>query len=808
MRQDFRDAFRMIVRSPSYSIVTIAVLALGIGASSAIFSFVDGVLLRPLPYESPDRIVMVWEKPSGGSRNSVSTENFLDWRRQNDVFDAMAAMTGSGVTMFGASEPLQIRGARVSAGYFEIFGVQPALGRTFRSDEDEPGKERVVIITHKLWQRAFGGDSGIVGRSVMLNREPHTIVGVMPADSAFDRGSADLWRPLAFVASDRTRKARWLQVIARLKPDVTLAQARAHMDPIADRLAIQYPESNKEMGITIERLEDVAVAGSLKQSLHLLMASVAMLLLVGCANLANVAMARGTSREREIAVRAALGASRGRLVRQLLTESLTLSVAGGLLGVGVGFAMMHGLKLLLPPFFLPREAMVTIDWRVLLFALGVSVITGLLFGTIPALQAGRTDLASSMKIASRGLTSDRVRRRLRDGLVVIELGLACMLLVGSGLMIRSFMRMQQVEAAKDPTTLLTASLFASDSRFQQPDEARVFYREIAERAGAVPGVMSLALASSLPLQGWSYGLPFRIGERPAGAANARGGAGFKMVTASYFQTVGLPIVRGRGLLTSDRAGAVPATVVNQAFVDRYFPGEDPIGKHVVIAELVPGSRALGPEIPWEVVGVVANELVGNLTATRSAGIYVSTEQHPMYGLSLIARTSGEASVAAGALKAAIHDVDPNQPFTNVRTLAEIKDEAAAPDRLRTWLLVLFGGIAGLLASIGIYGVISYSVAQRTHEIGLRAALGAHRRHLIGMVMGRAIVLTVLGLTAGIGAALASTNLIASLLFGIDPTDAVSLAGAALLLGMVAMIAAYVPARRAAAVDPLVALRVE
>ena len=808
MRHDIRDALRTIVRSPGYSLITVAVLALGIGATSAIFSFVDGVLLRPLPYADPERIVIVWEKPPGGTRNSVSTENFRDWQRQNDVFDIMVASAGMGVTMAGATEPTRVRGSRVSAGYFEIFGVRPALGRTFAPDEDQPGKEKVAVITYRLWQRAFGGDPTVIGRSVVMNREPHTILGVMPAGSAFDRGSNDVWRPLAFGPGEQTRNYHWLQVIARLKPGITVEQARARMEPIGARIAVQFPESNKDWGITLERLVDVSVNSSLKQSLQLLMAAVAMLLLVGCANLANLALARGTSREREITVRAALGASRWRLVRQFLTESLLLSAVGGLLGIAAGYAMMRGLKLLLPPFFLPREAMVTIDLRALAFALGVSVVTGLLFGTAPAFHAGRTDLTGSIKGSSRGVTSDRIRRRVRDGLVVIEVALACLLLVGSGLLMRSFMRIQQVEAAKDPATLLTANLFTTDARFERPDDARLFYRQVIERASAVPRVKTVALSSALPLQGWGYGMPLRISGRPAGAANSRGGAGFKMITPSYFEAIGLPIIRGRGLQDSDRAGSVSAIVVNQAFADRYFPGEDPIGKHVLIEEIVPGRRQLGPEIPWEIVGVVGNELVGGLTSTRGAGVYVTIEQQPIYGLSMVVRTSSEATVTAAALKAAVHEIDPNQPFTDVRTIAEIMDESAAPDRLRTWLIVLFGITAGLLAAIGIYGVISYSVAQRTHEIGLRAALGANRRRLMGLVMGRATILTVLGLTAGLAAAIASTRLIATLLFGVDPRDAISLAGATLLLGVVAMIAAYVPARRAAAVDPLVALRVE
>jgi putative ABC transport system permease protein len=808
MRHDLRDAFRTIVRSPSYSLITIAVLALGIGATSAIFSFVDGVLLRPLPYEEPDRIVWVWEKPPQGRRNSVSTENFLDWQRSNDVFEAMAAIGGGGVTMSGGTEPVQIPGQRVSAGYFDVFGARAALGRTFTPDEDQPGKDKVAVITYRLWQRQFAGDPGVIGRVVTFNGEPHTIIGVMPAASAFERGSQDIWRPLAFRPAEMTRNYHWLASIARLKPGVTIDQARTRMDAIGARIAKDYPVSNKDWGVTIDRFADLAVNNSLRQSLTVLMWAVGALLLVGCANLANLALARGTAREREVIIRAALGAGRGRLFKQFLLESLMLSLVGGALGLALGYAMMRGLKLLLPPFFLPREALVTIDWRALLFALGVSILTGLTFGTAPAFQAGRVDLSGSMKGSSRSVTADRMRRRLRDGLVIVEVGLACALLVGSGLLMQSFLRLQQVEAAKDPATLVVAGLNAPDSRFPNQDAARAFYRRILERVAAVPGVVDVALASTAPMQGWGFGMPLRVPSLKAGEAPATGGAGFKMVSPSYFQAVGLPIVKGRGLLPSDTSASVPVLVVNRAFASRYFGDQEPIGRQVLIETIIPGRPQLGPETAWEVVGVVANERVGGLSQPDSQGVYAAFEQSPVYGPNLVIRASRESAVTAAGLKAAIHEIDPNQPVNNVRTLQEIKTESVAPDRLRTWLIVLFGSIAGLLAGIGIYGVISYSVAQRTHEIGVRAALGASRGRLMGLVMRRASLLTALGLAAGIGTALASGRLLQSLLFGVTARDSVSLVGAALVLGIVAMVAAWVPARRAAAVDPLVALRVE
>ncbi len=692
--------------------------------------------------------------------------------------------------------------------YFDVFGERAALGRTFAPDEDQPGKESVAVITYRLWQRQFGGDPKVIGRLVTFNGQPHTIIGVMSATSAFDRGGTDIWRPLAFGPAEKTRNYHWLRAVARLKPGVTLDQARTRMAPIAARIAQDYPASNKDWGITIDRYADLAVSTSLRDSLKVLMWAVGALLLVGCANLANLALARGTAREREIVIRAALGAGRIRLFKQFLLESLMLSLAGGLLGLALGFGMMRGLKLLLPPFFLPREALVTIDWRALLFAFGISVLTGLIFGTAPAFQAGRVDLTGSMKGSSRSVTADRLRRRLRDGLVVVEVALACALLVGAGLLMQSFMRLQQVEAAKDPATLVTAGLSAPDSRFRDAEAARGFYRRIVERIATVPGVVNVAIASAVPMQGWGYGMPLRVPSLKANEAPANGGAGFKMVSPTYFQTIGLPIIKGRGLNETDTASSIPVLVVNQAFADRYFKGEEAIGRHVLIETIIPGKPQLGPETSWEVIGVVANERVGGLSQPDSAGVYSAFDQTAVFGPNLIVRASRQSGVTAAALKAAIQEIDSNQPLTNVRTLEQIKSESVATDRLRTWLIVLFGAIAVLLASIGIYGVISYSVAQRTHEIGVRAALGASRGRLMGLVMSRASILTGLGLAAGLGTAIASGRLLQSLLFGVTARDTVSLASAAILLGAVAMVAAWIPARRAAAVDPLVALRVE
>jgi putative ABC transport system permease protein len=696
----------------------------------------------------------------------------------------------------------------VSPGYFDVFGVQPAIGRTFVADDEQPGRDQVVVLSNKIWQSAFGGDPNVVGRHVVLDEQSFTIVGVMPAASAFDRGRTDVWRPLVFGPGERARNYHWLQVIGRLKPGVSIDHARSRMEPIAAQIARDYPAIKKDWGITIDLFSDLVVNTSLRQSLNMLLAAVGMLLLVGCANLANIALARGTAREREVVVRAALGASRPRIIRQFLTESLVLSLAGGLLGIVTGYGMMRGLQVLMPPYYLPREALVTIDWRVMLFVLAISVFTALLFGAAPAFHAGRVDLAGSIRGSSRTVTVDRGRRRLRDGLIVVEVALACMLLVGAALLIRSFVRLQQVEPAKDPATLIAAPLAVPAARFANAEEALAYQRLLLERFRAVPGVSHAALSSALPMQGWTDGMPLRIPGTKPGDEGTNGGGGVKMVSPSYFATIGLPVLRGRGLLESDTRSSAPVIVINKAFADQYFQDTDAIGRHVIIERILPGRRELGEEVPWEVVGIVANERTGSLGANPSRGLYKTLDQSPQYTPSLIVRAEAAATAVVASLRAAAREIDRNQPLTEIRTLQDVRNDSLAADRLRTWLVAMFSAIALLLAGIGIFGVIAYAVAQRTHEIGVRAALGASRGRLIGLVIRHAALLTILGLVLGLAGAVGSTRFMASLLFGVQPNDWVSMAGAALVLGAVALLAAWVPARRAARVDPLVALRVE
>jgi putative ABC transport system permease protein len=803
MTQDLAYALRTLGRSPSFTIVALLMLALGIGATSAIFSFVDGVMLRPLPYRDPENIVRVWERPPGALRNGISTMNFRDWQAQNAVFTAMAAAGNGSSTLATPTGPVQVRGTRVSAGYFDIYGVRAAAGRTFASGEDTPGHDRVVVISHSLWEEQFSRDPSILGRAIRLDGLPYVVIGILPANSPFDRTWSKLWRPLAFAPEEMTRDYHWLTAIARIKPGVTFEQAQANMDAIGARIARDYPHSNKDWGVHLDRLPDVVVGSDLKQSLTVLLGAVGLLLLLACANLANLSLARGTNREREVVVRAALGASRGRIFRQFLTESVILSLAGGALGVAVGYVMMRGLEQLLPPLYLPREAFVSMDWRALLFSVGVAVITGLLFGVAPAIHASKVDLCSSMRSSSRSTTGDRSRRRMRQALVIAEIAMSCVLLAGAGLLGRSFFAMRGVDAARDPDHVVVAGLFTPKGRFANPDDARVFYRRIYERVAAIPGVTSVALSSAVPLEGWSDGMPLTIAE-----TRREGGAGYKQVTPSYFSTIGLTIVRGRGLTDTDRKGTPPAIVVNQQFAEQFFPGADPIGKHLLIQEIIAGQPALGPDIPWEIVGVVTNEHAGGLGDHDGAGMYVSIEQGVRYGPSVVLRTAVEASAIAEPLRAAIRGIDLDQVVTPPRTISSLEDDYVAPSRLRTSLIAAFGVIALLLAAIGIYGVIAYSVEQRTQEIGIRAALGAGRGALVSLVMRQAAMLTAIGVVLGVGASLASSRVLASLLFGVTPRDALTMTVAALTLGVTALLAGWIPARRAAGIDPIRALRVE
>ena len=807
--QDLKFGWRTLAKSRGFTFVALATLAIGIGANTAIFSFVNGVMLKPLPYAEPERIVRVLEKPPGGDHNGISTLNYLDWAKENKVFEYMAAQTGGSVTLTGVEEPIQLRGMRVSAHYFDVFGVGAALGRTFAEGEDQLGHDNVAVISHALWQNQFGGEKNALGRVVILDGKPCTIVGILPKDSAFNRGWPQIWRPLAFTPEQQTRNFHWMGSMARLKRGVTLEQARAQMNAIGARIAQDYPDSNKGWGVAVDLLVTETVGKELRQSLYVLLAAVGMVLLIACANLANLMLARGAARDREVAIRAALGAGRGRLVRQFLTESILLSVGGGVLGLAVGYGLMATLRTVLPPFSLPSEANVTMDGQVLVFTLVLAVLTGIACGLVPALQATRPDLTTGMKQAGGGATAGKGRHSVRSALVITEVALAFVLLTGAGLLLRSFTRLQNVDPGFDATNVLTAGLPVPEKRFSDTASFNAYFKQLTERLAALPGVRDVALTSALPMRGWGYGMPFQLADKPVVDHANRAACFFKMVSPSYFRALGMKLIRGRALTAQDVKGTPPVAVISEAMRRKYFGNEDPIGKRILIQEIVFGKPQLGPEIPWEVVGIVADEKVGSLDSKEeSPGIYVTTEQCPQLYQALIVKTAGDPTLVYRTIRDAVHQVNPDQTVADLKTLEQIKTESMGSNRLRSMLLGVFASVALLLSAIGIYGVVSYSVVQRTREIGIRGALGASASDILRLVLRNGMTMVAIGLAVGAAGVFGLTRLLASLLFGVSERDPITIGAVAAMLATVALLACYFPARRATKVNPLVALRCE
>jgi putative ABC transport system permease protein len=804
---DARFAGRTFRKNPGFTLFAVLTLALGLGANVAIFSFVDGLLLKPLAYPEPDRIVQIWEKPPRGRRNGVSALNFLDWRDQATSFTAMAARTGDSLTLTGRGEPRQVRAAVVSAPYFDVLGIKAALGRTFAPDEDRPGRDRVIVLSHRFWVSQLGGDAAIVGRSLTLNGDAYTVVGVLEQGGEFDRTFAEVLVPLALDRARVVRNFHYLSVLARLKPGVPFERAQSEMSGIAGRIAEQYPDIKKGWGATVDRLVDRVVNDRLRLSLLVMMAAVGAVLMIGCANLANLLLARATLRTREMALRAALGAGRGRLIRQLLTESVLLSGLGAAGGLVLGFALFHGIRGLLPEFFLPAQTVVGLDWRVVSFLSALALVTGILFGLAPALQGTRRDAASVLKEGGRGAAGSAGRRLMRHALVVSEVALAFVLLVGAGLLIRSFNKLMSVNPGFDSTNIVTMSVPLTMDKDVDGPRLTTYLNSLLDRVRGVPGVQHAAMTSALPMQGWGFGMPFRLDGMPRGNDSERQPCFFKIVTPDYFGALGMALRRGRTLSATDAAGRPPVTVVNETFARRFLRGGDAIGRRVFVEQIVTGRRELGAEIPWEVVGVVADEKVGSLDST-DAGIYVAFEQSPIVGVSLLVKGRGELAGFTKSIQTAVWEVNPSQALDNVRTLEQIKSRSVGDARLQMSLLGLFAVLALLLAAIGIYGVLSYVTAQRTQELGVRAALGASAIDQVRLVVLGALVPVGAGILLGLTGSFLLTRMMQTLLFETTPTDPATMIGVGLILTTVALVACYVPARRASRVDPIVALRHE
>jgi putative ABC transport system permease protein len=805
---DLRYAVRTLVRTPGFTAAAVVALALGIGANTAILSVVDSVLLRPLPYRDPDRLAVVLH----GGDGPVSPANFLDWRRQATTLAAMSAAEYWTPTLAAGDVPEKVWALHTTADLFTTLGVPPLFGRTFLPGEDAGGGERVVVLGYGLWQRRFGGDRGIVGRSLTLDGEPYTVIGVMPRSfrfAPFWATRAEMWAPLPLAGRTDNRRASSLRVFARLAPGASLAQAREEMAAITGRLERSYPGTNRDVAVT--PLMEKAVGG-VRPALLVLLGGVGFVLLIACANVAHLLLARTAARRKEIALRASLGAGRRRIVRQLLTESLLLALVGGAAGVGLAYVALPAL-VAAAPAGVPRLDVVAIDGRVLLFTLAATLATGVLFGLAPALQAAAPDSAQALREGTRGSAAGGERHRLRSFLVASEIALALVLLVGAGLMVRSFLALQRVDAGFDPRHVLTLTVPITGAREAEPGRRQIFYQELLARVRALPGVTADGAINHLPLAGDLWGLSFWVEGRPEPSAGERNSAAYRVVLPGYFATMRLPIVRGRAIGTGDDLAAPRVVMVNEVLADRFWPGEDPIGKRIRFDRPGPGEE---PE--WlTVVGVAKNARQHDWAAPPDAEVYLPYLQNrrylestsgPFTYLTLVVRTLGDPAALAPAVRATVGSLDRAVPVAEVQAMERVVADATAEPRFYLLLLGIFAAVAILLAAVGIYGVMSYAVSRRTQEIGVRMALGAGRSNVLRLVVGQSLTVAAAGAAAGLAGAWGLTRLMSGLLFGVQPTDPLAFAGAAAVLVAVALVAAYLPARRAARIDPLRVLRAD
>ncbi|HVG35488.1 MAG TPA: ABC transporter permease [Pyrinomonadaceae bacterium] len=806
--QDLRYAARMLRKSPLFAVIAIFTLALGIGANTAIFSVVNAVLLRPLQYPNAERIVAIEELNEKGSRVQVTPANFLDWRAESKSFEHLAAIHARTSNLSAADESKRINLAMTSANFFQVFGLQPQMGRFFLPDEERAGHDAVAVLSYGLWQRHFGGDPSLVGQSIMLDGQPYTVVGIAPAGFQYpDR--TEVWiPPYQLVPTlgpqmdiQRARGFGFLSAVALLKPGVSVKQAHDEMTAITARLRQQYPETNNKRFDRVVSLQTHLV-GESSMALMLLLGAVALLLLIACANVANLLLSRAAARHKEIAIRLALGATRLRLVRQLLVESVLLGLLSGMVGLLLGWWGVDLMRRLLPVDF-PRAQDIGIDLRVLGFTLLVSLVTGIVFGLVPALQSTNPDVNESLKESVRGSTGGRSRNRVRSLLIVSEVALSLVLLIGAGLLFRSFLRLQAVELGFRPQNLLTFRLTPSGANFREDPQYINFYSQVAERIKTLPGVDSVGMINTLPLVKGPT-TAFRVEGRPLLTQDKWPGVNYRNVSPDYFHAVNAPVLKGRSFDAHDDASSPLVVLVNQSLVRRDFEGEDPLGKKINFG----GTRPDGQPIWFEIVGVVADVRSLELNAEPTPEIYTSYMQDPFAGMSFVVRSQVEPESLIPAVHEAVRQVDKAQPVAEVRKMEQIVSEAAAQPRFNSLLLGIFASIALLLAAAGIYGVMSYSVTQRTHEIGVRMALGAQTRDVLKLVVGQCLRLTLVGLGLGLVCAFALTRVMATLLYGVKPTDPWTFASGALLLTVVALLSCYLPARRATKVDPLVALRYE
>jgi predicted permease len=796
--KDLRYGARMMARQPGFTIVAVLTLALGIGANTAIFSVVNSVLLRPLPYQDADRLVWLWDSnPSSGQLRSPSSgPNFDDWRRHSSSFEYMAAFTGWSFNLTGAGEPERLQGVMASPELFPMLGIKPVLGRTFTPEEEGAGSHRVVMISQGLWQRRFGGDPGVLGGPVTLNGESYTIIGVTPPDFRLPY-PAEVWTPLALDVLRPGRGSHFISVLARLKPGVSIGQAQADMDDITAELGRQHPGTNTGWGVELQPLHERLV-GEAEQALWLLLVAVGLVLLIACVNVANLLLARASTRRKEVAIRTALGAGRARLTRQFLTEVMLVALAGG----GCGLLLAYwGVDLLvaLNPRDLPRAEEVGLDSRVLCFTLAVSVLTGLGFGLVPAVLGSKVDLHESLKEGSRSATTGRRRGRVQGLLVVSEIALAVVLLVGAGLMVKSLLRLTEVDLGFDPEGVLTMHISLPQAKYSERESQAAFYEVLLQRVRNLPGVQAAGTVSPLPLTGGSNQEIFVEG-RPLPVPNQGYITNLQLCSPDYFGAMRIPLMKGRFFDERDTDKSRPIVIINETFARRFWPDEDPLGKRISFS---------GPEGSWsEIVGVARDTRHQRLDSEVGLQTYRPYSQSPIPYAALVTKLNSDPSALASSIKREVLGLDASLPVYSVRPMREVISRTLAPRRLQMTVLGVFAAIALTLAAVGIYGVMSYTVSQRAHEIRIRMALGAQVGDVVKLVIGQGMRLALSGLVLGLVCAFGLTRLIESLLFGVSATDPLTYIEIAFLLTAVAFTACYLPARRATRVDQLVSMRYE